>query len=218
MGDVRTHRQRGRPLGGGVAAEELREAFLDAAERSFSSLGYRASTMEVIARTAGYSRGNIYRHFETRERLLEALVQRTTQRHMTGILQRLPGADSLTLVVEALVIVATELAEDPLLRTVSEQSEEGTVAHMIANDGELTRMVEVVMQQMLGDRDGAQIRRGLNPKDIAQYIISTAISMLSGNIPGIKDPAVARRYIDVFVLPTLIADPPAPARVFPDAE
>ena len=43
-------RSRGRPVGGGITPEESREAFLDAAERLFISPGYRASTMEKIAR------------------------------------------------------------------------------------------------------------------------------------------------------------------------
>ena len=218
MSNAPSRRQRGRPVGGGISAAESREAFLDAAERVFSTLGYRNSTMEVIAREAGYSRGNIYRHFETRERLLEALVHRTTQRHMVGMLHRLPGADPLDLVVEALVIVATELAEDPLLRTVSEESENRTVAHLIANDGALTEMVEAVMEQMMSGERAATLRSGLRAKDIAQYVISTAISMLSGNIPDIGDPQVARRYVEVFVLPPLVEHPPPPRSVFPDRE
>ncbi len=65
-----------------ISAEQSKEAFLDAAERLFISPGYRASSMETIAREAGYSRGSIYRHFPTRDSLVEALIQRITQRHM----------------------------------------------------------------------------------------------------------------------------------------
>jgi hypothetical protein len=40
--------------------------------------------------------------------------------------------------------------------------------------------------------------------------------VLLGVIPGIEDPATARRYIEVFVLPALVADPPPPRAVFGD--
>ncbi len=212
-------RSRGRPVGGGISADESKEAFLDAAERLFVSPGYRASSMEVIAREAGYSRGSIYRHFPTRDSLVTALIQRITQRHMAGILQRLPAdADPLSILIESTVIVATELVHDPLLKTISDQTDEGTVGYMLANNSALVHMVEPVMEQMLASDHAGRFRRDLRPKDLAQFLISTSISMLLGVIPGTDDPEVARRYIDVFVLPAVVAHPPQPRAVFPNAD
>ena len=209
-------RSRGRPVGGGITPEESREAFLDAAERLFSTRGYRASTMEVIAREAGYSRGSIYRQFPTRDSLVDALVQRTTQRHMAGILDRLPpDAGPLDILIESMVIVATELIHDPLLKTISDESEEGTVGRMLANNAALVQMVEPVMADMLSS-EGNQFRRDLRPKDLAQFFISTSISMLLGVIPGSDDPETVRRYVDVFVLPAIVTRPPKPRAVFGD--
>lgn len=212
-------RRRGRPAGGGVTAEESKQAFLDAAERLFANRGYRDSTMEIIAREAGYSRGSIYRQFPTRERLVEALVQRTTQRHMEGILERVPpGAGVIDLLVESMVIVATELIHDPLLKSISDQSDERTVAHMVTNDAGLAQMVSTAMEGMLDQDDGGLFRPGLRAKDLAQFLISTNIAMLMGVVPGIEDADTARRYIDVFVLPALAAHPPPPRAVFPDSD
>jgi AcrR family transcriptional regulator len=212
-------RSRGRPAGGGVTAEQAKEAFLDAAERLFATRGHRASTMEMIAREAGYSRGSIYRHFPTREHLVEALVQRTTQRHMAGIIERVPeGAGPVELLVESMVIVATELINDPLLRTISDQTDDRTVAHMLANNTGLAQMVEAAMEQMLKHDESAQFRRDLRPKDFAQFLISTNITMLLGVIPGIENPETARRYIDTFVLPALVAHPPKPRAVFGEGQ
>lgn len=212
-----TRRGRGRPAGGGIAADQLKDAFLDAAERLFATRGYRASTMEVIAREAGYSRGSIYRQFPTREHLVEALVQRTTQRHMAGILERVPeGAGPIGLLVESMVIVATELIHDPLLKTISDQTDERTVAHMLANNAGLAQTVEAAIEDMCNQGGGKQFRRDVRPKDLAQFLISTNITMLLGVIPGIDDPETARRYIDVFVLPALVAHPPPPRAVFED--
>ena len=209
-------RSRGRPAGGGITAEQSKAAFLDAAERLFVSAGYRATSMELIARDAGYSRGSIYRHFPTRESLVDALIQRTTQRHMAGILGRLPAdAGPLDMLMESMVIVATELIHDPLLETISDQTDEGTVGHMLANNTALVQMVEPVMEQMLAADDANQFRRELRARDLAQFFISTSISMLLGVIPGTADPDVVRRYIDVFVLPAVLAHPPQPRAVFP---
>ena len=63
---------------------------------------------------------------------------------------------------------------------------------------------------------GRKFRPELRPKDLAQFLIATNISMLLGVIPGVEDPEIARRYIDTFVLPALVADPPRPRSVFGD--
>lgn len=173
--------------------------------------------MEVIAREAGYSRGSIYRQFPTRDSLVDALIQRTTQRHTAGILSRLPAdAESLDILIEAMVIVATELIHDPLLKTISDESEEGTIGRMLATNAPLVEMVEPVIAQMLSSDDGNRFRTGLRPNDLAQFFISTSISMLLGVIPGSDDPETARRYIDTFMLPAVVASPPKPRAVFGD--
>lgn len=184
---------------------------MDAAERSILTRGFSASTMEVIARDAGYSRPVMYRHFPNRRRLLEALVQRTTQRYQLTIGQRLPaGAGFTEIAVEALVIVATELIHDPLLKTMSEQADEGLVARMVADNPGLPALVVAMLE--IADAD--QIRPDLRPADIAQYFISTAVTLLLGVVPGTDDPDTARRYITTFFLPAILVDPPPARPVF----
>jgi AcrR family transcriptional regulator len=177
--------------------------------------GYRASTMEVIARETGYSRGNIYRLFPTRESLMDALALRIAQQYIARIPERLPDdAAPVSLLVEGMVILATELVDDLLFKTISEQFEGRTVAHLLAQNSEMTSMIEQVMQRLLQDDATRSFRPNLHPKDLAQFFISTAISMLSGNIPGIENPDTARRYIDAFVLPAIVVKPPPVRRVF----
>jgi AcrR family transcriptional regulator len=212
-------RGRGRPVGGGISADESIDAFLDAAERCLVSRGYRASTMEAIAREAGYSRGSIYRHFPSRDRLVEALVRRRTQRHMT----RLPahqseGAGLVNALVESMVIVATELVDDPLIKVISDTSDKRSVAEMLAGNAALADTVEELLEILLAEDDGTQFRRDLRPRDVAQFLIATSMSMLLGVVPGTESPEIARRYIETFVLPAFVANPPAPRAVFPDAD
>ena len=136
---------------------------------------------------------------------------------MGGILERVPhNSVPVSLLVESMVIVATELIHDPLLKTISDQTDERTVAHMLANNAGLAQMVEAAMEDMVNQEGGNQFRRDVRPKDLAQFVISTNITMLLGVIPGIEDPETARRYIDVFVLPALVAHPPPPRAVIGD--
>lgn len=84
---------------------------------------------------------------------------------------------------------------------------------MLANNAALVQMVRPVMEEMLASDRGDQLRRDLRPKDLAQFFISTSISMLLGVIPGTEDPETVRRYIDVFVLPAVVAHPTPATRV-----
>lgn len=204
-------RTRGRPRGGGNTPDQARTLLMDVAERSILSRGFAASTMNLIAREAGYSRAAMYRHFPNRRSLLAALVQRTTTRYQQSIGDRLPATTSLPeILVEALVIVATELIHDPLLQTISEQAEEGLVAHLVADSPDLPAMVEAMLA---GAGDG-QVRPGLRPGDVGQFIVSTAVTLLLGVVPGTAHPETARRYLETFVLPAIFVDPPTPRAVF----
>ena len=188
---------------------------MDAAEHLFVTRGYRASTMEVIAHEAGYSRTAIYRQFANRDELIAAMVQRTTQRHMASIIPRIPeDAGPIYLLVESLVIVATELVSDPLLNTIADQTPEGTIASLIATDSELTDLVTTTIKAMIAE-DADQFRAGLDPHDLAQFIIATALGFLVKTVPDITEPDAARRYIETFVLPAIVKKPPPPQRVFP---
>ena len=203
-------------MGGGNTAEQTREILLDAAERCFTVRGYRASTMEVIARDAGYSRAAIYRQFPNRELLVDALIQRTTRRHMLRMMQQQPqGVSPIDMLVATMVIVATELAHDPLLETISEASEDGTIAHMLANNPTVRQLAEPVVQAVLREDAGKHFRPDIDAHDLTQFLIATALSLLLGIIPGSDDAEVARRYVEVFVLPAIVKDPPQPRAVFP---
>ena len=186
---------------------------MDAAERLILDRGFQASTMELIAREAGYSRAAMYQHFPSRQHLLEALVARKTRKHQVEITARLPeNARLADILVESLVIVATELIDDPLLQTLSEQTDEGSVAQLVADAASLPDLVEQLVEAM--GADGQQLRPGLDAGDVAQFIITTSLTMLLGVIPEIQNPDTARRYIETFVLPAILADPPAPQPVF----
>lgn len=208
-------RPRGRPAGGGISAEQAKTVLMNAAEELFITKGYRVTTMEDIARHAGYSRAAIYRQFPNRRALIAAMVNRITQRHIAAMLPRLPeGAGLITILVEALVIVASELVEDPLLQSMAEQASDDTVVVLIAEDPALTQLVEATIAGIIAT-DANVFRPGLQPYDVAQFIIATALGLLLQTVPGTGDPDVARRYLETFILPAIVNDPPPATRVFP---
>lgn len=57
-------------------SEQTRNAILDAAEQAFCERGYAATTLEMISRAAGVTRGAFYWHFKDKAELLTALHAR----------------------------------------------------------------------------------------------------------------------------------------------
>ena len=133
---------------------------------------------------------------------------------MLRLLERHESAGPVEMIVETLVIVATELAHDPLLKTISDAADEGTVAQMLANSTTVTRLAEPQIEAMLREDAGQHFRSGIHPQDLTQFLVATALSLLLGIIPGSENPDVARHYIEVFALPAIIKDPPHPRAVF----
>ena len=58
-------------------AERSRQRILDAAGQCFAASGYAKTTIEEVASRAGVSKGLVHHHFGTKERILEAVVERT---------------------------------------------------------------------------------------------------------------------------------------------
>jgi AcrR family transcriptional regulator len=64
-----------RPLTRAERQAQTRAALIDAAERVFLERGFQGSSVEEIARRAGFTRGAFYSNFSTKEELFAELLQ-----------------------------------------------------------------------------------------------------------------------------------------------
>lgn len=71
------------------------EAILKGAMAEFLAQGYAATSMDRIASTAGVSKATIYKYFQDKEQLFNALIERLAQRKFQTILsiERLPDGE-----------------------------------------------------------------------------------------------------------------------------
>lgn len=74
---------------------ETRERLLEATERLIRQFGIAKMSMADVARVARVARGTLYRYFESREALLEAFVQRTTDRFFSDVGAAMDRCDTL---------------------------------------------------------------------------------------------------------------------------
>ena len=56
-------------------APTTRDRLLEAARELFTTLGYHATTTPILAKRAGVAEGTIYRHFPSKQALLNAAYQ-----------------------------------------------------------------------------------------------------------------------------------------------
>lgn len=64
-------------------AEERKNEILDVAERLFTSKGFDNTSTNDILKEIGIARGTLYYHFRSKEDILNAMIDRTTQRLIT---------------------------------------------------------------------------------------------------------------------------------------
>ncbi|MDG4668517.1 TetR/AcrR family transcriptional regulator [Mycobacterium sp. 236(2023)] len=73
--------------------EQTRSVLLDAAEEVFAEKGFTPATLDDIARTAGYTKGAIYKHFTTKEDLFLAVSDRYWRRYFDNFAEVMSSAN-----------------------------------------------------------------------------------------------------------------------------
>lgn len=68
-----------------ILKESVRDKILTSAVRLFSRNGYRDTSMRMIAKDAGITAGNIYRYFDTKDQILDAVAMPLIE-HVQGLI------------------------------------------------------------------------------------------------------------------------------------
>jgi AcrR family transcriptional regulator len=79
--------------GHGNSGKDTRGAILEAAWALFSERGYEATTVDDILSKCGASKGSFYHHFPSKEAVLDAVVERSTQSAVDGVAAVLQGSE-----------------------------------------------------------------------------------------------------------------------------
>ncbi len=77
--------------------DKTRQRLLDAAERVFARNGLEGATTREIAREAAVNEVTLFRHFQTKEKLLAEVVQRTFDRQEETLAARRPEGNTADL-------------------------------------------------------------------------------------------------------------------------
>jgi AcrR family transcriptional regulator len=166
-----------------------RQLLIDAAKAGFSEVGPNVS-LEEIARRAGVGIGTLYRHFPTREAVVEAVYRREVEQLADAVPQLLEAArpgEALHRWMHLFVdYIATKRLIAPSLGGASRNSA------LYASSAELiTRAISTLVKRAVASGD---VRKDIDPADLLRAMVGVSY----GN-PQEGWEASARRLIDILM-------------------
>lgn len=171
-------------------AQQNRERILEVAKEAFSQFGVSAS-LDEIAKEAGVGPGTLYRHFPTREALLEA-VYRTEVEKLAAAQQEfartLPPVEALRAWMLLFVdLIATKRIIAPVFNALV-----GDAKKMFeASHAQTWDAIRALVKRAIKSGD---IRKDLDPIDLLRALIG--VSNVSTS-PGWQQSA--RRLVDILI-------------------
>jgi AcrR family transcriptional regulator len=165
-----------------------RQLLIDAAKAGFSSVGLDVS-LEEIARRAGVGIGTLYRHFPTREAVVEAVYRREVEHLAEAVpqlLQTSPAGEALHQWMHLFVdFIATKRIIAPSLAAAAVRTSTPTSAELI------TSALSTLVKRAIACGD---VRKDIDPSDLLRAMVGVSY----GN-PDAGWEASARRLIDILM-------------------
>jgi AcrR family transcriptional regulator len=167
-----------------------RQLLMDAAKAGFAEVGLNVS-LEEIARRAGVGIGTLYRHFPSREAVVEAVYRREVEHLAEAVPQLLetsPAGEALHKWMHLFVdYIATKRLIAPSLGAAA-----GRTSTLYASSAELiTRAISTLVKRAVASGD---VRKDIDPPDLLRALVGVSY----GN-PDAGWEASARRLIDILM-------------------
>jgi len=167
-----------------------RQLLIDAAKAGFTDVGLNVS-LEEIARRAGVGIGTLYRHFPTREAVVEAVYRREVEQLAKAVPQLLetsPAGEALHQWMHLFVdYIATKRIIAPSLAAAA-----GRTSTLHATSVELiTGAISTLVKRAIASGD---VRKDIAPSDLLRAMVGVSY----GN-PEAGWEASARRLIDLLM-------------------
>jgi AcrR family transcriptional regulator len=167
-----------------------RQLLIDAAKAGFSSVGLDVS-LEEIARRAGVGIGTLYRHFPTREAVVEAVYRREVEQLSEAVpqlLQSSPAGEALHKWMHLFVdYIATKRIIAPSLAAAAART---PALHKTSLEL-ITGAISTLVKRAIASGD---VRKDIDPSDLLRAMVGVSY----GN-PDAGWEASARRLIDILM-------------------
>jgi TetR/AcrR family transcriptional regulator, repressor for uid operon len=190
--------------------DESRARILDAAYEQFCRMGIHRSTMEDVARRAGFSRITVYRRFATKDVLVEHVVRREFRRYFDQFLVDIEHADTVAdRVVVGFVSSLRAIRRNPLIGGLLAVEPDVLVPSMIGDGGRtLATVRQFVAGQLRREQHAGNVSSDVNTDLVAELMVRLSASFLAipSHVIDLDDDeqlaAVARQFLVPMLAPT----------------
>jgi len=171
-------------------AQRNRERILELAKREFTRSGANAS-LEEIARQAGVGPGTLYRHFPTRDALIEA-VYRTEVGKLAAAADRFAGTlPPLEALRAWMLLFIDHVAAKQIIAPALNSIAGGPARLFEGSRGQVLGAIETLVQHAIAS---GEMRKDIEPFDLLRALIGVA-HVTSGS----DWQRSARRLVDVLI-------------------
>ena len=175
---------------------------LEAAESCIRRYGLRRVSMGDVAQAAGLSRGSVYNHFQDREALIDAVLERAADRFVASSEASVRRRRTLAgQVAEAAAFIRTH-GDDPSL-TLTPADEELFATLLTARvDGLVARWVEFWLPYLADAERRGEVRAGLDRPRASEWIVRLLLSLvvMPSSVVDLDDPDAVRGYMHEFIV------------------
>ena len=158
---------------------DTRTRILDAALAVMSRHGLSRLALEDVAREAGVSRQTVYRHMESRERLITATIVREEEAFLTRMTSAMHPDQALQEALRSAILEALRAArEHPLLDRLMATEPEALLPFLTNGQGPVLSVAKEVVRELLGRWVGhlGEEQLELVSEATTRLIVSYAIS------------------------------------------
>jgi AcrR family transcriptional regulator len=148
-----------------MSAEERRESVVRAAMIEFADHGYNGTSTAAIARRVGVSQPYLFRLFENKRALFEAVVRRCTEEIKQNFLRAAEGKHGQE-ALEAMGDAYFQLIEDRSRLLMQMQMYVSTAAAEASGDAEVGEAVRALWTDLW---DSVAAASGAEPEEIGQF-------------------------------------------------
>lgn len=189
-----------------------RERLIDAAEACFHRYGVMKTTVEDVAATAQVSRATVYRYFDGRDSIILAVLLREAGRFLDRLRDKLAAQPDLeTAVVTGVIFTVKAVRADENLALLFAPEAAGLTGSVAGASQALFELTAGFLMPLFdAAQESGQLRPGIDLDDAAEWTLRTILSLLTVAGPRQRSDAELYRYLQTFLVPSLVTDPSPP--------
>jgi len=194
-----------KPRGPGPASHAPTQTrILEAAARCLRRVGLHRLSMEEVARSAGVSRGSVYRYFPERAELVDAVLERAADHFVAKSRPAVERRRTLAAqVAEAAAFIREHLHDE--MRALELPGEQETLlATLLAARmrGLVERWVRFWLPFLAEAEARGEVRPGLDRREAAEWIVRAllSIAVMPKAVVDLDRPAAVRAFVQTYVV------------------